>query len=78
MKVNRILVGWTLFVLVLVILAYPDRGNAYICGADAGEIGDHFLMNNKGFFLGNSGGGLGGHVLPADEPLDSGRPSGRR
>jgi hypothetical protein len=41
----------------VVIVAYPDRGNAYMCGADAGEIGDHFLMNNKGFFLGNSGGG---------------------
>jgi hypothetical protein len=41
----------------VVIVAYPDRGNAYMCAADAGEIGDHFLMNNKGFFLGNSGGG---------------------
>jgi len=41
----------------VVIVAFPERGNAYICGADAGEIGDHFLMNNKGFFLGNSGGG---------------------
>lgn len=41
----------------VVIVAYPDRGNAYMCGADAGEIGDHFLMNDKGLFLGNSGGG---------------------
>ncbi|MFC2158349.1 C45 family autoproteolytic acyltransferase/hydrolase [Acidobacteriota bacterium] len=41
----------------VVIVAYPDKGNAYICGAQAGEIGDHFLMNNKGLFLGNSGGG---------------------
>jgi len=49
----------------VVIIAYPDRGNAYICGADAGEIGDHFLMNNRGFFLGNSGGG--GSPRPEDE-----------
>ncbi|MBN2408310.1 MAG: hypothetical protein JXE07_01115, partial [Candidatus Aminicenantes bacterium] len=49
----------------VVIVAYPDRGNAYLCGADAGEIGDHFLMNNKGFFLGNSGGG--GSPRPEDE-----------
>jgi hypothetical protein len=41
----------------VIIMAYPDTGNNYICGAQAGEIGDHFLMNNKGFFLGNSGGG---------------------
>jgi hypothetical protein len=41
----------------VVVVAYPDRGNAWICGADAGEIGDHFLMNNRGLFLGNSGGG---------------------
>jgi hypothetical protein len=49
----------------VVIVAFPDRGNAYICGADAGEIGDHFLMNNRGFFLGNSGGG--GSPRPKDE-----------
>ena len=41
----------------IVIAAFPENGNAYICGADAGEIGDHFLMNNKGLFIGNSGGG---------------------
>ncbi len=41
----------------LVIVAFPDEGNHYICGAQAGEIGDHFLMNNKGLFVGNSGGG---------------------
>jgi hypothetical protein len=49
----------------VVIVAYPDRGHAYMCGADAGEIGDHFLMNNKGLFLGNSGGG--GSPRPEDE-----------
>jgi hypothetical protein len=41
----------------VVIVAFPDKGNAYMCAADAGEIGDHFLMNDKGLFLGNSGGG---------------------
>ncbi len=41
----------------VIIIAFPDEGNNTICGAQAGEIGDHFLMNNKGFFLGNSGGG---------------------
>ena len=41
----------------VVIVAFPDKGNAYVCGADAGEIGDHFLMNDRGLFLGNSGGG---------------------
>jgi len=41
----------------VIILAFPDKGNNYICGAQAGEIGDHFLMNNKGLFVGNSGGG---------------------
>lgn len=41
----------------VIIAAFPDEGNHYICGASAGEIGDHFLMNNKGLFLGNSGGG---------------------
>ena len=41
----------------VIIVAFPNEGNAYICGAQAGEIGDHFLMNNKGLFLGNSGGG---------------------
>jgi hypothetical protein len=41
----------------VIILAFPDEGNNYICGAQAGEIGDHFLMNNRGLFVGNSGGG---------------------
>jgi hypothetical protein len=49
----------------VVIVAFPDRGNAYMCGADAGEIGDHFLMNDRGLFLGNSGGG--GSPRPEDE-----------
>ena len=41
----------------VIIVAFPDDGNNYICGAQAGEIGDHFLMNNRGLFVGNSGGG---------------------
>ncbi|MBN2415724.1 hypothetical protein JXO52_07770 [bacterium] len=41
----------------VILVVFPESGNAYICGAQAGEIGDHFLMNNRGFFLGNSGGG---------------------
>ncbi len=41
----------------VIIVAFPDDGNAYICGASAGEVGDHFLMNNKGLMIGNSGGG---------------------
>jgi hypothetical protein len=41
----------------VIIMAFPEKGNNYICGAQAGEIGDHFLMNNRGLFVGNSGGG---------------------
>jgi hypothetical protein len=41
----------------VVIVAFPDEGNNYITGAHAGDIGNHFLMNDKGLFVGNSGGG---------------------
>lgn len=41
----------------VLIVAYPAKGNNYVCGSYAGSIGSHFLMNNKGLFLGNSGGG---------------------
>jgi hypothetical protein len=41
----------------VLIIAFPDNGNNYACGAYAGSIGSHFLMNNKGLFIGNSGGG---------------------
>lgn len=41
----------------LIIVAYPDDGNNYMCGSTAGHIGNHFLINNKGLFIGNSGGG---------------------
>ena len=36
----------------VIVVAFPDHGNNYICGTQAGEIGDHFLMNNKGLFVG--------------------------
>ena len=41
----------------VIIVTFPDRGNRTVCGAQAGEIGDHFLMNDRGLFVGNSGGG---------------------
>ncbi len=41
----------------VMIVAFPEDGNNYICGSSAGEVGNHFLMNNKGIFFGNSGGG---------------------
>ncbi|MBM3788975.1 MAG: hypothetical protein FJW35_01340 [Acidobacteria bacterium] len=41
----------------VVIAAYPDKGHHYLCAARAGEIGDHFLMNDQGLMVGNSGGG---------------------
>ena len=41
----------------VLIIAFPDKGNNYSCGTYAGAIGSHFLMNNKGLFIGNSGGG---------------------
>jgi len=44
-------------VFQVIIVAFPDEGNNYICGAHAGDIGSHFLMNNRGLFVGNSGGG---------------------
>ena len=53
----------------LIIVAFPDKGNNYICGAQAGEIGDHFLMNNKGLFVGNSGGGGSPRDIDSDYGL---------
>ena len=41
----------------LMVVAFPEEGNPYMCGSSAGEVGNHFLMNNKGVFFGNSGGG---------------------
>jgi len=36
-------------------VAFPDYGNAYMTTARAGEISQHFSMNNKGLFIGASG-----------------------
>ncbi len=36
----------------VVIMAYPDTGNAYMTGCRAGELAEHFSMNNKGLFIG--------------------------
>ncbi len=36
----------------VVIMAYPDQGNAYMTGCRAGELAEHFSMNNKGLFIG--------------------------
>ena len=41
----------------VVIVAFPDNGHNYMCGAVAGEMGEHFYINNNGMFIGNSGGG---------------------
>lgn len=41
----------------LIVVAFPEDGNNYMCGSTAGEVGNHFLINNKGLFIGNSGGG---------------------
>jgi len=36
-------------------VAFPDYGNAYMTTARAGEISQHFSMNNKGLYIGASG-----------------------
>jgi hypothetical protein len=50
----------------LMIVAYPDEGNNYMCGSTAGEVGNHFLINNKGLFIGNSGGGNSPRSIDTD------------
>ncbi len=52
----------------VVIVAYPDNGHNYMCGAVAGEMGEHFYINNNGMFIGNSGGG----ASPRDADYDYG------
>ncbi len=52
----------------VVIVAYPDNGHNYMCGAVAGEMGEHFYINNNGMFIGNSGGG----ASPREEDYDYG------
>jgi len=49
----------------VLIVAFPREGHAYMTGAQAGAIGSHFLMNHRGLFIGNSGGG--GSVRERDQ-----------
>jgi len=44
-------------IFALVLVVYPDNGNNYMCVTRAGSLSDHFIMNNKGLYVGNSGGG---------------------
>jgi hypothetical protein len=53
----------------VIIVAFPDEGHDYMCGAVAGEIGEHFYMNNNGFFIGNSGGGASPRPIDSDYGL---------
>ena len=50
----------------LVIIAFPDEGNNYITALAAGQLSNHFTMNDKGLFLGNSGGGESGRDIDYD------------
>jgi hypothetical protein len=36
----------------VIIVAFPDKGNNYMTGVRAGELGEHFAMNNMGLFIG--------------------------
>lgn len=36
----------------VVIVAFPDKGNNYMTGVRAGELSEHFAMNNRGVFIG--------------------------
>jgi hypothetical protein len=36
----------------VVLVAFPDKGNNFIAGLRAGELAEHFSMNNKGLFIG--------------------------
>jgi hypothetical protein len=47
----------------VVILGYPEQGNAFMCIAKAGQLSHHFAMNCQGLFIGNSG---GDSMRPAD------------
>lgn len=41
----------------VMVIAFPEKGNNWMGGMEAGTLSQHFCMNNKGLFLGNSGGG---------------------
>jgi hypothetical protein len=53
----------------VIIVAFPNEGHNYMCGAVAGEIGEHFYMNNTGLFIGNSGGGASPRAIDSDYGL---------
>jgi hypothetical protein len=53
----------------VIIVAFPDEGHDYMCGAVAGEVGEHFYMNNTGLFIGNSGGGASPRAIDSDYGL---------
>ena len=53
----------------VVIVAFPDDGHNYMCGAVAGEMGEHFYINNNGMFIGNSGGGASPRAEDSDYGL---------
>ncbi len=53
----------------VIIVAFPDQGHDYMSGAVAGEIGEHFYMNNTGLFIGNSGGGASPRAMDSDYGL---------
>jgi hypothetical protein len=36
----------------VIIVAFPDRGNNFMAGVRAGELAEHFAMNNSGLFIG--------------------------
>jgi hypothetical protein len=60
--------GGEAFRAVLMVV-FPDEGHNYMCGAVAGEIGEHFYMNDTGFFIGNSGGGASPRTIDYDYGL---------
>jgi hypothetical protein len=36
----------------VVIVGFPEKGNHYMTGVRAGELSEHFAMNNRGLFIG--------------------------
>jgi hypothetical protein len=49
----------------VVLVAFPDNGHSYMTGVRAGELSEHFAMNNKGIFIGTG-------RNPAKRPMDLG------
>ena len=40
------------FDYMVVLVVFPDQGNAYMAGVRAGELSEHFAFNNRGLFVG--------------------------